>query len=41
MIEEFKEDLETLLRRELPVEVAIGFLRFLEAAEFRNRFFHV
>ena len=41
MIEEFKEDLETRWRRELLVEVAIGFLRFLEAVEFRNCFFHV
>jgi hypothetical protein len=23
------------------VEVAVGFLRFLEAAEFRDRFFHI
>jgi hypothetical protein len=41
MLEEFKENLETRLRSELVVEVPVGFVRFLEAAEFHNLLLHL
>jgi hypothetical protein len=41
MVEEFKENLETRLRHELLVEVAVGFRRFLEASEFHDLLLHV
>jgi hypothetical protein len=40
MIEKFEEHIESLLRREFLVELAVGFLRFLEAAEFHDRLLH-
>jgi len=40
MVEEFEENCETLLRSKLFVEIAVGFLGFLEAAEFRKRLLH-
>jgi len=40
MVEEFKENLETRLRRELVVEVPVGFLRLFEASEFHNLLLH-
>jgi hypothetical protein len=41
MVEECKENLETRMGSELLVEVAVGFLRFLEASEFRDLLLHV
>jgi hypothetical protein len=40
MVEEFEENCDTLLRSKPFVEITIGFLRFLEAAEFRERLLH-
>ena len=40
MVEEFEKNCETLLRRKPLVEIAVGSLCFLEAAEFRKRLFH-
>jgi len=40
MVEEFEENCETLLGSEPFVEVAVGFLCFLKAAEFRKRLLH-
>jgi hypothetical protein len=40
MVKKFEEDIQALLRREGLVERAVGFFRFLEAAEFRDRLLH-
>jgi hypothetical protein len=40
MVEEFEENCETLLGSKPFVEIAVGFLCFLEAAEFRKRLLH-
>jgi hypothetical protein len=40
MVEEFEENCETLLGSKPSVKIAVGSLRFLEAAEFRNRLLH-
>jgi hypothetical protein len=40
MVEEFEENCDTLLRSKPFVEIAVGSLCFLEAAEFRKRLLH-
>ncbi|MEO7724637.1 MAG: hypothetical protein ABIU29_08130 [Chthoniobacterales bacterium] len=40
MVNELQEKVEALRRCELPVKVAVGFVRFLEAVEFRDRLLH-
>jgi hypothetical protein len=40
MVDEFEENGKTLLRSKLFVEIPVGSLCFLEAAEFRKRLLH-
>ncbi len=40
MAEKFEQSVEPLLASKALVKLAVGFLRFLEAAEFYHRFLH-